>query len=79
MNQKQFEKFIAKNKLGRISLRQGRIAYLLVFREEMPGDLPYSKAIVLTITKAGEKKAVNIIRAIARIDGDPALMAGWGK
>ena len=79
MNQKEFEKFISKTKLGRISLRQGRIAYQLVFREEMPENLPYSKALVLAINEAGEKKAANIIRAIDRIDGDSSLMAGWGK
>ena len=79
MKQKQLDQIIFKTQLGRISLRQCRKAYQLVFRREMPGNLAYAKALGLAIDKAGDRKVVNIIRAIDRIDGDPAFMAGWGK
>lgn len=72
------DKIVFKTRLGRISLRQCRKVFQLIYRKPMPDSLPYVDALFLAVTKAGDDKVVNIIRAIDRIDGDKALMAGWG-
>ena len=77
MNQKELDKIIAKTRLGRISLRQCKKAYHLVFRSKMPEGLAYVNALAGAITKAGEGRVVNIIRAIDRIDGPLELIDGW--
>lgn len=77
MTQKQLDKIISKTQLGRISLRQCKKAYRIVFRKPMPDRLAYVKALFLCVEKVGDDKVARIIRAIDRIDGDPALIAGW--
>ena len=77
--QKHLDRIISKTQLGRISLRQTRKSYRLTFRKEMPGNMPFVDALFLTAEKAGDDKLSRLIRAIDRIDGDPALVAGWEK
>jgi hypothetical protein len=73
--QKHLDQLIFKTRLGRISLRHSRKAYELVFRKKMPDTMAFVDALFLAVEKAGEDKVSRIIRAIARIDGDPELMA----
>jgi hypothetical protein len=75
--QKHLDKIVAKTRLGRISLRQCRKAYRIAFKKEMPGDMAFVNALFLAAEKFGDDKLARIIRAIDRIDGDPALIAGW--
>ena len=77
MQQKQLDQIIRRTQLGKISLRQCKKAYQLVFRREMPDRLAYIEALALAINKAGDRKVVNIIRAIDRIDGPIELVDGW--
>ena len=78
-SQKNLDEIVFKTRLGRISLRQSRKTYQLVFRREMPDRLAYVDALFLAVEKAGERKVVNIIRAIDRIDGPKKLINGWEK
>ena len=65
----QLDDLIFKTRLGRISLRQCRKAFEIVFRKEMPDRMAYVDALYLATTKAGDDRIVSIVRAIARIDG----------
>jgi len=79
MNQKQLDQIKLKTRLGKISLRQCRKTYQLVFRRKMSDRMAYINALGAAVEKAGERKVVNIIRAIDRIDGPIELIAGWGN
>ena len=79
MTQKHLDEIVSKTRLGRISLRHCRKAYLIVFRKEMPGDMAFVDALFLAAEKVGNDKISRIIRAIDRIDGPIELIAGWGN
>ena len=77
MRQKQLDQIKAKTRLGKISLRQCRKTYQLVFRRKMSDRIAYINALSAAVEKAGERKVVNIIHAIDRIDGPIELIDGW--
>ena len=77
--QKHLDLIVFKTRLGRISLRQCRKAFAIVFRKEMPNEMAFVDALFLAAEKVGDTKIANIIRAIDRIDGETTLINGWGK